>query len=335
MAVTGRCPAEEIAAQIRSAVRASRPVEVWGGGTLLRRMEDATHAHGADRLETLPGVGVVAYEPADLVITVGAGMTVLELDALLAANGQECPLDTVGGDSSTVGGRIATALSGPRRLGCGPVRDWLLGLTFVTGDGVVCRGGGATVKNVTGFDLPRLLCGSWGTLGVLVDVTLKVRPRPRWSGWYWTDDPLDDRLNLIHAPVSVMMGPTSSAVLLEGDAQDGAQQSRLAGLSEGEAPVIPGPSRCAVGPDVLSELLPSLPAHGWLVQWDVGVIHLDPGFDLGVLDPWRSRGDAALLRLDGGPEPDLARPPRQPEHHRRLRDEFDPAGVLAPWRFPT
>jgi len=333
--VTGRDPAADIAAQLRTAAAEARPVEVWGGGTLLGRMEDATLAHGAERLETRPGAGVVAYEPVDLVITVGAGMTVLELDTLLAANGQECPIDPVGGESSTVGGRVAAALSGPRRLGCGPVRDWLLGVTFVTGDGVVARGGGRTVKNVSGFDLPRLMAGSWGTLGVLVDVTLRVRPRPRWSTWYWADGPVDGWLDRLHSPVAVMAGPTATAVLLEGHPDDGADQARGAGLVEGAPPAVPGPARCAVAPELLPDVVAGLPDRGWLAQWGVGVVHLDADVDLATLDPWRARGEATVLRLDGGPEPDLAREPRQPEHHRRLRDAFDPSGVLAPWRFPT
>ncbi len=333
--MTGRDPAADIAAQLSTAAAEARPVEVWGGGTLLGRMEDATRVHGAQRLEARPGASVVAYEPVDLVITVGAGMTVHELDELLAANGQECPLDPIGGETSTVGGRVATALSGPRRLGCGPVRDWLLGVTFVTGDGVVARGGGRTVKNVTGFDLPRLLSGSWGTIGVLVDVTLRVRPRPRWSAWYWTDGPVDSWLDRIHAPVAVLTGPSATAVLLEGHPDDGADQARCAGLVEGEAPAIPGPARCSVAPGLLPTLVAELPDHGWLAQWGVGVVHFAEDSDFTRLDPLRERGDAILLRLDGGPEPDLAREPRQPEHHRRLRDEFDPSRILAPWRFST
>ncbi|NIP58425.1 MAG: glycolate oxidase subunit GlcE, partial [Gemmatimonadetes bacterium] len=89
----------------------------------------------------------------------------------------------------TVGGRIASGLTGIRRLGVGHVREWALGGRLVTARGEAMRFGGPTVKNVTGYDLPRLLCGSWGTLAVLTELTLRVRPLPAFSGWFSTEDP--------------------------------------------------------------------------------------------------------------------------------------------------
>jgi FAD/FMN-containing dehydrogenase len=326
---------ERIVGQVMAAVESRRPVEVWGGGSLLGAMAVPSASPQFDRLETGPNADTVEYEPADLVITVGAGMKVADLDALLEPNGQECPIDAHGAAPSTVGGRVATGLSGVRRLGCGPVRDWVLGMTFVTGDGRVCRAGGRTVKNVTGFDLPRLLCGSWGTLGVLVDITLRVRPRPRWSGWYRTDEPVGGWLDALHDPASVLVGPDGSYVLLEGHPDDGAEQAQAAGLRPSGPPALPGPSCYAVSPDRLPALLNDLPAQGWVAQWGVGVVHLDPGIDLGSLDRGRHEDDGRLLRLDGGEEPDLRRTPRQPSFHQRLKHAFDPHGVLAPWRFPA
>lgn len=325
-------PTERIIELVVAAVEAQQPVEVWGGGSLLSRLEVPD---GAGRLDAGLSDEVVEYEPADLVVSVGAGMRVDALDELLEANGQECPLDSVGPGGSTVGGRVASGLGGPRQLGCGPVRDWVLGATFVTGDGQRCHAGGRTVKNVTGFDLPRMLCGSWGTLGILIEVTFRVRPRPRWHGWYRTDAPVGDWVRRLHAPVSILTGPHRSYVLLEGHPQDGEDQARTAGLEPCDAPELPGPVRLAVPAHDLGRWWGALPDDGWLAEWGVGVIHLDAS---SAVDDLRARADrdgARLLRFDGRVEPDLSSAPREPAFHRRLKDAFDPHGVLAPWRFPA
>jgi hypothetical protein len=110
--------------------------------------------------------GVVAHAAEDLTITVRAGTPSRSCREVLAAHGQECPIEPTAGHGSTVGGRIATALAGPRQLGAGRVRDWVLRVRFVTGPGRSVTAGGVTVKDVTGYDLCRLMTGSWGTLGV-------------------------------------------------------------------------------------------------------------------------------------------------------------------------
>jgi glycolate oxidase FAD binding subunit len=147
----------------------------------------AIDAH-AGAVEVRAPAGVVHYEPADLTITVNAGTTVADLDAVLAEHGQECPLDPRDA-SATVGGVLATGLSGVRRLRHGPVRDRVLEVRFVTADGRVVKGGGPTVKNVSGYDLPRLLVGSLGTIGVLTQVTLRAQPRAAASAWATSDGP--------------------------------------------------------------------------------------------------------------------------------------------------
>ena len=115
-------------------------------------------------------------------MTVGAGTTCAELDAVLAERGQECPLDPRDA-TATVGGVIACGLSGVRRLRHGPLRDQVLEVRFVTADGRLVKAGGPTVKNVTGYDLPRLLVGSFGTLGLLSQVTLRCRPIAKARAW--------------------------------------------------------------------------------------------------------------------------------------------------------
>lgn len=122
---------------------------------------------------------VMHYDPADLTVGVGAGITVAGLDSLLAARGQMLPIDPPQPHRTTVGGILATAASGPLRHGYGTIRDYCIGIRFVTGDGLIAKGGGRVVKNVAGYDLMKLMIGSQGTLTVIVSANFKVVPRPR------------------------------------------------------------------------------------------------------------------------------------------------------------
>ena len=121
---------------------------------------------------------VVSLEPEDFTISVEAGMTVSTLQLTLAAHGQFVPLDVACAEQSTVGGLVARGRGGPRRARFGSVRDWLIGTAMVLADGTSIKGGGRVVKNVSGFDLPKLFAGSFGTLGAIVQATFKVRPMP-------------------------------------------------------------------------------------------------------------------------------------------------------------
>lgn len=145
---------------------------------------------------------VVDYPAADMTITVEAGITLSSLQAALAAEGQRLSLDAPQADRATLGGIYATNASGPRRLGAGRPRDMIIGVGFVAADGRLVRGGGRVVKNVAGYDFPKLLTGSLGTLGVIAELTLTVRPRPEaaaiaWVGFHRLDDAGEalDRLN--------------------------------------------------------------------------------------------------------------------------------------------
>ena len=130
--------------------------------------------------------GVTLYEPAELVLSAKAGTPLAEIEALLAKNNQQLdfePMDygpLLGGKAGqgTIGGAIAANLSGPRRIKAGAARDHFLGVTAVTGRGETIKSGGRVVKNVTGYDMCKVLAGSWGTLAAMTDVTLKVLPRP-------------------------------------------------------------------------------------------------------------------------------------------------------------
>ncbi|MEO7997920.1 MAG: FAD-binding protein [Gemmatimonadaceae bacterium] len=122
--------------------------------------------------------GIVEYVPGDLTITVRAGTSHAEIDAATFAEGQWLGLDPAGADLGTIGATVATASVGPLVHGIGAVRDLVLGLEVVAGNGVITRSGGKVVKNVAGFDLVRLQTGAWGTLGVITEMSLRLRARP-------------------------------------------------------------------------------------------------------------------------------------------------------------
>ena len=140
----------------------------WGGTP--RRLDLVLALRRLDR--------VLAHEPADLTLSVEAGVTLGALNARLSTHHQFVPLDPARADGSTMGGLVATAASGPYRARYGTMRDLLLGVTVVQADGTVIKGGGRVVKNVTGYDIPKLFVGSLGTLGVVVEAHLRVHPMP-------------------------------------------------------------------------------------------------------------------------------------------------------------
>lgn len=128
--------------------------------------------------DTRGHTGVVAYEPTELVVTVRAGTSLAELEDLLAAQGQMLPFEPPRFGTATVGGCVAAGLSGPRRMAAGAVRDYMLGVKLIDGRADVLSFGGQVMKNVAGYDVSRLLAGSLGTLGLILEVSLKVLPLP-------------------------------------------------------------------------------------------------------------------------------------------------------------
>lgn len=169
----------EVAAVLQICSREGAVVIPWGAGAHQRL---GHLPERADVVLSLAGLNqVVEYVPADMTVTVQAGMSLAELQELLAPHGQTVPLDPPGARLATVGGLVATGLSGPRRLAYGGVRDLLLGTRVALLDGRVIKTGGRVVKNVAGYDMNKLICGSFGTLGVITEVSLKLRPLPRAS----------------------------------------------------------------------------------------------------------------------------------------------------------
>jgi FAD/FMN-containing dehydrogenase len=171
--------------RIVDAGRTGTPLAIRGHGSKTALMpDDARPAGAAEPLDMTALAGISAYEPSELVVTVRAGTPLAVLEAALAAEGQhlafEPPRLTTPGaaGSGTVGGMVAAGLSGPSRMAAGSVRDHVLGVTMLDGRGELLSFGGQVMKNVAGYDVSRLMAGSWGRLGVLCEVSLKVLPEP-------------------------------------------------------------------------------------------------------------------------------------------------------------
>jgi glycolate oxidase FAD binding subunit len=169
----------EAAEQLRALARDGRAVAFMGGGTDLEL--GAPPARLDALLQTRRLARVVEHAPSDQIVAVEAGMTLAELQRHLAPHGQRLAIDPPLPERATVGGIVAANAFGPLRTRFGTMRDLVIGIAVVRADGVLARGGGKVVKNVAGFDLPRLFCGSLGTLGLVAEVTFRLHPLPEAS----------------------------------------------------------------------------------------------------------------------------------------------------------
>ncbi|MGX1185306.1 FAD/FMN-containing dehydrogenase [Pseudomonas sp. F-14 TE3623] len=167
---------EALLEQVKQARENATPLRIQGGNTKAFLGREVA----GEILDTRAHRGIVSYDPTELVISVRAGTPLSELFAALDAAGQMLPCEPPSfGEGATVGGMIAAGLSGPRRPWSGSVRDFVLGTRVISGLGTHLRFGGEVMKNVAGYDLSRLMVGSYGCLGVLTEVSLKVLPKPR------------------------------------------------------------------------------------------------------------------------------------------------------------
>lgn len=248
--------------------------------------------------------GIVEHEPAEMTVRVRAGTTVLDLDDALEPSGQCVALPAW--RWATVGGVLAAGQSGLRRLGYGPVRDTLLEARAVTAAGTVVKAGGPTVKNVSGYDLCRLLVGSLGTLALLAEVVLRTRPLPAASRWLAGEtDPFELR-RWSSSACSILWDGTTTWALLEGHPRDLDVEAARSGLAEVAGPPALPPHRHSMVPSALRGLGS---ADGpFVAEVGVGIVHREVPPPLRAIDP------ASL------------------EVHRRLKAVFDPGGRLAPGR---
>nr|WP_295662752.1 FAD-binding protein [Polymorphobacter sp.] len=220
--------AAAVADAVREAYDAGRTLEVVGSGS--RR--GYGRPVDADTVLDVSGLsGIVDYDPAELVLTARPGTSIAEITALVAGSGQHLAFDPPdlaplwGGapGAGTLGGLLALGLGGSRRVSAGAPRDHFLGFAAVNGRGENFSAGGKVIKNVTGYDLPKLLAGSLGTLAVLTEVTIKVLPAPR-AGTTLTWFGLDDR-----AAIAAMTRALNSPMVLQAAAHAPAAISRCAG----------------------------------------------------------------------------------------------------------
>lgn len=246
-ALFGQQPAEcrqpQSAADVQEIVRQStgKALIPWGGGC--RQSLGYAPERYDIALSTLGLTQITEYEPADLTITVQAGVTLDALQTALAAHGQSLPLDIALPHKQTVGGVVAARAGSLRRFSGGSVRDLLLGVTVVNARGELVRGGGKVVKNVAGYDLPKLYCGSLGTLGLITEATFKVSPLPETEVTallpldtdHNSEDVLDHLLGSDLAPSFVFLLSPSAAAAIVPDAADA--QCLLLGF-DGEAEAV-------------------------------------------------------------------------------------------------
>jgi glycolate oxidase FAD binding subunit len=335
---------DDVAAAVRDAVASGRRLLPIGGRTHLDRGEPSPVDA---ELSTTSLDRLIAYEPAEMIAVVEAGMRVGELARIVAEGGQEWPVDAP--EDSTVGGVIASGTSSPRRLRVGHVRDSVLEVELVTGTGKLVRGGGRTVKNVTGYDLPRLLTGSLGTLGVLVQVALKLRPLPaarRTITLEGSVDVAERALREVPLSAAVLAASARAEIRLEGWPVAVEEQTALAKSALGRIEIrddapFPETAPWRDRPVVVEASVPAgriadlatAAGSDWGALAGVGTLWAGLGSGDGELSVLRSRaaelgGTAPVVRGPGG----LGSGPAAEEIHRRLKTSFDPAGVLAPGR---
>jgi len=170
--------AEQLRAQVLTAIENRTPLRIRGGGS----KDFYGRPPVGDILDTRPHQGIIHYEPTELVISARAGTPLKVIEETLAQHNQMLPFEPPAfGVNATLGGTIACNLSGPRRPWVGAARDFVLGTRVLNGKGEILSFGGEVMKNVAGYDVSRLMTGAMGTLGVLLEVSLKVLPRPEQS----------------------------------------------------------------------------------------------------------------------------------------------------------
>jgi glycolate oxidase FAD binding subunit len=336
--------------RVRAAAAAKAPLMVVGGGT---KAFYGNEPRG-EALDVRSVSGIVDYEPTELVVTVRGGTPLAELQARLAEQNQMLPFEPPHfGPAATVGGAVAAGLAGPRRMAAGAVRDFVLGAKLIDGRGNVLSFGGRVMKNVAGYDVARALPGSLGTLGVIVEVSLKVLPRPVAEQTLlfeaneaesirraneWGGQPL---------PISATAWCGGQLYVRLSGAAAGVQAARA---KMGGSPV---PEAALLWAELREQSHDFFqPGHGTL--WRLAVPPTTGPLDLGAtLVEWnggqrwvwsdaptekiRARveaagGHATQFRGGGRRATFHPLPPALAAIHRRLKAEFDPAGIFNPGR---
>ncbi|WP_374260531.1 glycolate oxidase subunit GlcE [Zoogloea sp.] len=339
--------------RIREASAQGRALRIRGGGT----KDFYGRPVAGEVLDTTAHAGVVSYEPSELVVTVRAGTRLADVEALLAGSGQMLAFEPPHfGAGGTVGGCVAAGLAGPRRATAGGVRDFVLGAKLIDGRGDVLKFGGEVMKNVAGYDVSRFLAGSLGTLGLIVELSLKVLPRPvteatlrfaldeaaalhrlnQWAGQplplsasVWQDGVLHLRLSGAGAAVDAAIARLGGERLddAEADVLWRGLRDHRAGFFEGAAPLW----RLSVPSDALAVALPG----AQLVEWGGAQRWLRSAAPASEIRPRVAAlgGHATLFRGGtGGEEVFHPLPAPLVALQRKLKHAFDPAGIFGPGR---
>lgn len=208
---------DQLADLLRGTIAAGGAVVPVGGATALGYGNVPMNVQATLSLFDLNRV--LEYQPSDLTLSVEAGTTMAAVQRTLAEHGQHLAIDVPFPDRATIGGVIATATAGPRRLADGTLRDQLVGASFVRSDGSICKAGGMVVKNVSGFDLTRMFHGSLGTLAVITSVNLKVTPVPKTEASLVAQaGDIPAALALSRMLLTSLTWPTALELELDGDA---------------------------------------------------------------------------------------------------------------------
>lgn len=336
-----------LADAVRAAHAARTPLRIVGGGTKASRSRPVTGA----ALDLRPHRGIVHYEPTELVLTARAGTPLAEIESALDAHGQMLAFEPPHfSAAATLGGTIACGLSGPRRPYAGAARDFVLGMRIINGRGEVLRFGGEVMKNVAGYDVSRLMTGAFGTLGVLLEVSLKVLPKPRAEITLAREATAADAIRLANAWAGTPL-PLSAVC------HDGARLiARLSGAEEALAV-----ARTRIGGETIGhaadfwrglreQSLPFFRDVTSLWRLSVAPARAPIGLPGEWLLDWG--GAQRWLKSDASPEAIRAAAeqagghatchnrhhgttfhPLQPAQlalHRRIKDAFDPARILNP-----
>jgi glycolate oxidase FAD binding subunit len=332
---------EALASILRSATEQSAVVQIVGGGT----RQGYGSPLAPDVVVDMSAMsGIEEWDPDDLTVTVGAGTPVAELETTLSARSQTAVLPEVPG-RSTVGGVVSAGVSSLRRARLLGTRERMLEVTLVTGDGRVVRAGGRVVKNVTGYDLPRLVVGAFGSLGVIASVCLKLWSTPSVSATVTVGNL--DRLSTVTRPLAVLEANDSTRVFLWGTPEEvTAAAARLAGeVVQGHRwPADPdGVFRWSlrVPPALTSEAVKRMPPDWrYLAVHGAGDIRASSGDAIGAaaLRVWAEGAGGALVVVaapegDAGIDP-WGTPPPGLDLQRRLVAQFDPGRIINPGRLP-
>lgn len=330
---------EEVASVLSEATATKTPVRVWGGGT--KQRWGRAPAPGIV-LSTQHLDAVEHWEPDDLTLVVGAGAKVIDIESMLAGRGQTAVLPERPGQA-TVGGAIATGTSSLRRGRLYGLRDRVLEVTVVTGDGRVVRSGGRVVKNVSGFDLHRAVVGAFGSLGVVVSVCFKLWPIPEAALTIRVEGEIPP---VIERPLAVLETGAGTDLYLWGTEREMSSIRHLVGGAAHPGLVWPDDPEGAfrwslrVPPSLLGDALARVGSWDFLAIHGVGEIRLgSDGFDgAPELREWaESQGGALVLTEFPGGEPPIdpwGAPPSSVGLQGALIAEFDPARVINPGRLP-